>query len=121
MNSNAAARTSIVDPGGYSAAKQAFYDTLAAATTRKAWVTSGNVEMIIRQDQQAQGPLYISLLNWDYKNALTTNVVIDGEYSNITDLALPGGFPIPVTIGSGQTTIPVKLGPGEGLMLKLED
>ena len=77
--------------------------------------------MVIRKDEQAQGPLYISLLNWDYRNSLTTNVVVDGEYSNITDLSIPGGFPAQGAIASGQTTIAVKLGPGEGLMLKLED
>ena len=111
----------IVDPGGYSAAQQAFYDTLAAATPRKAWVTSGNVEMVIRQDEQAQGPLYVSLLNWDYHNGVDPNVVVRGEYSNITDLSIRGGFPAPAAINEGLTTFPMKLGPGEGLMLKLEE
>jgi len=111
----------IVDPGGYSPAQQAFYDTLAAATARKAWVTSGNVEMVIRQDEGGTGPLYISLLNWDYRHALTTSVMIDGEYSRVTDLSIPDGFPVPAAVHAGQTRIPMKLGPGEGLMLMLEE
>jgi hypothetical protein len=111
----------IVDPGGYSPAQQAFYGTLAAATARKAWVTSGNVEMVIRRDENGTGPLYVSLLNWDYRNALTTSVMIDGEYNPVTDLSIPGGFPVPATIHAGQTTLPMKLGPGEGLMLMLDE
>jgi hypothetical protein len=111
----------IVDPGGYSAAQQAFYNTLAAATDRKAWVTSGNVEMVIRQEASGQGPLYLSLLNWDYHNALVTSVIVDGEYSIVSDLSVVGGVPVPVTINAGQTTIPMQLGPGEGLMLELQE
>ena len=111
----------IVDPGGYSAAQQAFYDTLATATERKAWVTSGNVEMVTRQDAGGQGPLYISLLNWDYRNALTTDLVVAGAYSDISDLSILGSFAVPATINAGQTTIPMKIGPGEGLMLKLQE
>ena len=111
----------IVDPGGYSAAQQAFYDTLAAATQRKAWVTSGNVEMVIRQQANGQGPLYISLLNWDYKNSLDSSVVVNGEYGKITDLSITDGFAVPAVVNSGQTTFSLKLGPGEGLMFKLEE
>ena len=111
----------IVDPGGYSAAQQAFYDTLAAATQRRAWVTSGNVELVARQDSTGQGPLYISLLNWDYNSTLDTDLVVDGEYTNISDLSISGGFPALGTINSGQTTVPIRIGPGEGLMLRFEE
>ena len=110
----------IVDPGGYSAAQQAFYDTLAAATERKAWVTAGNVEMVIRQVEDGSGPLYISLLNWDYRHALDTTVKVDGEYTSVTDLSIPSGFPVPVSVEDGMTRFPVLLGPGEGLMLRLQ-
>ena len=110
----------IVDPGGYSPAQQAFYNQLTAAVQRKAWVTSGNIEMVIRQDASGTGPLYVSVLNWDYKNGLDTTCMVDGEYSRITDLSLRGSFPIPVTINADQTSFQLKFGPGEGFMLKLQ-
>ena len=83
-------------------------------------MTSGNVEMVIRQNSNGMGPLYISLLNWDYKNGVDTSVVIDGEYATVTDLSVPGSFPVPTVIAGGQTTLPMKLGAGEGLMLRIE-
>ena len=76
--------------------------------------------MVIRQNANELGPLYISLLNWDYKNGIDTSVVVDGEYSTVTDLSIQGSFPVPAAIASGQTTLPMKLGAGEGLMLRVE-
>jgi len=98
---------------------RAFYDTIGRAVKRKAWVTRGNVEMVIRQ-KDPKGPLYISLLNWDYRNGLETEVVVRGEYRNITDLSIAGGFPAPAAVNDGLTKFPVVLGPGEGLMLRLQ-
>ena len=99
---------------------KAFYTTLKSATKRKAWVTKGNVELIVRQ-KQSNGPLYISLLNWDYNNALETEIVIRGEYSNAADLSIPGGFSIPSVVKDNLTKLPMVLGPGEGLMVKLQE
>ena len=110
----------IVDPGGYSPAQQAFYDILATTVQRKAWVTSGNVDMVVRQDTGGTSPLYVSVLNWDYKNGLDTTCVVDGEYSSVTDLSLRGSFPIPVNINAGQTSFSLKFGPGEGYILELQ-
>ncbi len=98
---------------------KAFYDVLSQATQRKAWVNHGNVEMVIRQEKPGEA-LFVSLLNWNYREPLKTQVMVQGEYDHVVDLSMPGGFPVPVTIEKGMTIIPVVLGPGEGLMLKLQ-
>jgi hypothetical protein len=98
---------------------RAFYETLSRATTRRAWVTRGNVEMVLRQLDPG-GALYVSLLNWDFRDPMETNVVVRGEYDTITDLSIEGGFPVSGAIGDGLTRFPIVMGPGEGLMLKLE-
>ena len=64
--------------------------------------------------------MYVSLLNWDYQTALETEVVVRGEYRNITDLSISGGFPISAAVRDGLTKFPITLGPGEGMMLKLQ-
>ena len=89
------------------------------STARKAHVASGNVEMVLRQKDEA-GPLYVSLLNWDYTDALSTEVVVRGEYATVTDLSIDGGFPVPAAVANGTTRLPIVLGPGEGLMLRLQ-
>ena len=97
----------------------AFYELLQDATRRKASVTQGNVEMVLRQKNSSL-PWYVSLLNWDYTAGLETEVVVRGEYNNVTDLSIEGGFPIPVTIKNGMTHFNILFGPGEGLMLEMK-
>ena len=104
---------------GLSPALLAFYAAIDRATQRKAWVTRGNVEMVVRQ-KDPRKPVYVSLLNWDYQTALETEVVVRGEYRNITDLSISGGFPISAAVRDGLTKFPITLGPGEGMMLKLQ-
>ena len=96
-----------------------FYEVLKDATKRKAWVENGNIEMILRQNDPS-GPLYVSMLNWDYKKGLDTEVVVRGEYRSITDLSVEGGFPVPPVVIEGRTRFKVVFGPGEGLMLKMK-
>ena len=100
------------------AAVQAFYEVLEDSTKRKVWVESGNVEMVLRQ-KDSGGPLYVSMLNWDYYDGLETEVVVRGEYTSVTDLSIEGGFPIPLIIKDGLTRFHVIFGPGEGLMLDI--
>ncbi len=95
------------------------YRLLDMSTARRAHVASGNVEMVLRQKDEA-GPLYVSLLNWDYTAALSTEVVVRGEYATVTDLSIDGGFPVPAAVANGNTRLPIVLGPGEGLMLRLQ-
>ena len=100
-------------------AARAFYEALAAGTQRKARVTEGNIEMVLRQGRPGE-PLYMSLLNWDYTAPQTTEVVVEGEYRNVSDLSIDGGFPVPVTVEKKQTRFSISFGPGEGLMLRLQ-
>jgi len=95
------------------------YEVLAQVTQRKAWVTRGNVEMVLRGDE-SKGSLFASVLNWNYREPLETEVVVRGDYRNVTDLCIPGGFPVPASLKDGLTTFPIRLGPGEGLMLRLQ-
>jgi hypothetical protein len=101
------------------ASLNAMYEILAQATERKAWVTRGNVEMVLR-GEDSKGGFFASMLNWNYREPLETEVVVRGEYRDVTDLCIPGGFPVPATVESGMTTFPINLGPGEGLMLRLQ-
>ena len=75
--------------------------------------------MVLRQGKPG-GPLYMSLLNWDYTAPQTTEVVVEGEYRNVSDLSIDGGFPVPVTVEKKQTRFSISFGPGEGLMLRLQ-
>ncbi|MCK5851252.1 MAG: hypothetical protein KAH23_10080, partial [Kiritimatiellae bacterium] len=101
------------------AAQKVFYDVLAKSTKRKAYTKSGNIEMIVYQKEPDE-PLYLSLLNWDSYHSHEPRMVVRGQYNNITDLSVADGFPIPAEIKDGVTTFPIILGPGEGLLLKLE-
>lgn len=96
----------------------ALYGVLERATVRQAHVADGNVEMVLRRQVEG-GPLYVSVLNWDYTEALATEVVVRGAYADISDLSIEGGFPVPATVGDGTTRFPLRLGPGEGVMLRL--
>ena len=98
---------------------KAFYDLLADATERTAWVTRGNVEMVLRRDESKE-KLFACLLNWNYREPLETEVVVRGEYSRVTDLSLPDGFPVPATVRGGVTRCPLLLGEGEGVVLRLQ-
>lgn len=72
---------------------------------------------MLRQQNEG-GPLYMSLLNWDYRDRLKTEVVVAGEYDNITDLSISGSFPVPAKVENGITRFRMQFGPGEGVMLQ---
>ena len=80
---------------------------------------TGNVEMVIRQ-KESGGSLYMSLLNWNYRDELETEVFVRGECASITNLSIREGFPVPAVVESGLTKFPIVLGPGEGIMLRME-
>ena len=100
-------------------AVRALYGTLQNATQRNAWVTGGNVELVIRGNGDS-APLYLSLLNWDFTDPLETEAIIRGDYGNVIDLSVEGGFPVPAAVANGVTRIPVRLGPGEGVIFQLQ-
>lgn len=100
-------------------AVRALYETLHKATRRDAWVSGGNVELVLRSKGNA-APRYLSLLNWDFTQSLATEALVRGAYRQVTDLTVEGGFPVPAVVTNGVTRIPVRLGPGEGVMLQLQ-
>jgi hypothetical protein len=100
-------------------AVKAFYDTLKKATRRDAWVSGGNVELVLRSKGRT-APRYVSLLNWDFTQPLATEALVRGAYRQVTDLTVDGGFPVPVEFTNGVTRIPVRLGPGEGILFRLQ-
>ena len=100
-------------------AVKAFYETLKKATRRDAWVSDGNVELVLRSKGRT-APRYISLLNWDFTQPLATEALVRGAYRQVTDLTVDGGFPVPVEFANGVTRIPVRLGPGEGILFRLQ-
>ncbi|MAE64444.1 MAG: hypothetical protein CMJ18_09255 [Phycisphaeraceae bacterium] len=97
---------------------RAFYQLLQDCTRRKAWVTEGNIEMVLRRKDE-DGPLYMSLLNWNYRAAQETRVNVRGAYPDVMDLTLGEGFPVEATVEGDRTSFEVRLGPGEGVMLAL--
>ena len=100
-------------------AVKAFYETLKKATRRDAWVRDGNVELVLRSKGRT-APRYLSLLNWDFTQPLATEALVRGAYRQVTDLTVDGGFPVPVEFANGVTRIPVRLGPGEGILFRLQ-
>ena len=100
-------------------AVRALYETLDKATRRDAWVSGGNVELVLRSKGNA-APRYLSLLNWDFTQSLATEALVRGAYRQVTDLTVDGGFPVPVEFTNGVTRIPVRLGPGEGILFRLQ-
>ena len=100
-------------------AVKTFYKTLKKATRRDAWVRSGNVEMVVR-GKGSNTPRYLSMLNWDFTQSLATEALVHGAYRQVTDLTVEDGFPVPATVNNGITRIPVRLGPGEGILLQLQ-
>ena len=109
----------VSDDDDLPAAVRALYGTLRNATQRNAWVTGGNVELVIRGNGDS-APLYLSLLNWDFTDPLETEAIIRGDYGNVIDLSVEGGFPVPASVADGVTRIPIRLGPGEGIIFQLQ-
>ncbi len=109
----------VESPEDFTPPVRAFYDALEAGTRRKAWVTEGNIEMVLRRSSP-DDPLFMSLLNWNFGAPQTTEVTVEGEYRDVVDLSIEGGFPVPVTVVDGRTTFRITFGAGEGLMLRLD-
>lgn len=89
-----------------------------AAATPLPVTCSPYFESTIRESND--GKRYLSVLNRNVDDRVTSVIILQGEYQQGVDLDIPDGFPITFNIHNGRTHFPLTLDPGEFTLIALE-
>jgi len=109
--------------------EEAVYKIISRHAPRKFYGKDNRFHLAMRQGQKrvwhqflsgkGEGDcLYLSLLNPDVYRTLEDEIVLEGEYKEVADISC--NFPIVPSIKNGYTRFKVKLGPAEGIMIRIK-
>jgi len=96
-----------------------------AIGVRNAWCVNQYFELVTRQmiggatGSQRPADRYLILLNRSIERTCEDTIVVKGEYRDIVDLSVAGGFPIKAKASAGVTVFRTRLGAGEGTCIRL--
>ena len=105
--------------GLLSQSKEVIYRALDDAIgLRNAWCANRQLELVTRQTKDG-ADRYLMALNRSIERPCDETIVVKGEYPNVWDLSIGGGFPVKAKAFAGVTVFTTHLGPGEGTCISL--
>ena len=90
---------------------------LLAKISRAATANHADLKVIVREDKGGC-TRYVVVYNRNSYQAVQTTLTVGGDWKEIVDLGIAGGWPVSGTHTSKGTIFPVMLGPGEGTILQ---
>ncbi|MBI5102967.1 MAG: beta-galactosidase [Nitrospirae bacterium] len=85
---------------------------------RTAWGDSHAFELVMRQ-QKNGSERYLFVLNRSIDKVSIDTITVPGEYKDVSDMVVAGGFPLRAMARDGVTVFNVRLGPGEAACIRL--
>jgi hypothetical protein len=96
--------------------EDALYEIISRHAPRMFYQENGKFHLAMRQGKK--GELYLSALNPDVYQTFEDEIVLKGEYKDMADISC--NFPIIPSSKDGLTRFKVKLGPAEGIMIRIQ-
>jgi hypothetical protein len=91
-------------------------DILAQNIRRPALCSGGNPRSILRRGKD--GSLWLAVNNISSDKPLRARLSVDGEFSHVYDVLIPGWMPLKTSVNNGRTECDIALCPGDWTVLK---
>lgn len=86
-------------------------------TGERNFYAKSDIDLIPWVDKK--GNKYLFVINLNPLRGIETRIKIKGEFKEVLDLAIDGGFPVPAVNKSGFTEFATVLKPGQGVIYSL--
>ena len=80
--------------------------------------TASDLELTLHR--RPDGQRFVCVINRNVDRAIYGTITLPGVLSRVIDEDVPGGFPVPLRSGGGETSFSVRLEPAEFTVLTLE-
>jgi hypothetical protein len=80
--------------------------------------TASDLELSLHRRQDGQR--FVCVINRNVDRAIYGTITVPGVLKRVVDRDIPGGFPLPLRSGSGETSFSIRLEPAEFTLLTVE-
>lgn len=84
---------------------------------RPVYSSSRDHELVLRK--ASDGHLVLVVTSLDMARSARTTVSVHGRWPHVVDMTVDGGAAVPVTFDGDSTILPIRTGPGEGILFAL--